>query len=317
MTIFEELSNELLYEMFDYLPFNEIYHAFFGLQKRLNEAIRGYPTSIDLNKVSYEDMLRDGPFQCRSLVVKKVSSEYSERDESSVTFQGTQSIEFSNTNCNTVLSVLNQTSMEELKSIVIDSVNCECKRKNIYGEIWSKIGIAACNKLHYFEVSLPTICGNIKQLSSELSSLECAVVNNVSDEDIFMFLEHTPNLYSLTTRINNFCLNVHLYELNLPKLTYLNIRLKNRGSFKSLAHLLSQCSNLIDFQYQCWSREVDWAMLDPDCWQNLIEQCLPHLLYLTIQFFRHTPSPSAPNIDFRFDKSDYWISRQPDFTVTV
>ena len=317
MTVFEELSTELLYEMFDYLSFNEIYHAFFGLQKRLNEAIRGYPTSIDLNEVSYEDMLRDGPFQCRSLVVKNVSLEYSERDESSITFQGTQSIEFSHTNCNTVLSVLNQTSMEELESIVIDSLNWECQRKNIYGEIWSKIGIAACNELRYLKVSLPTICENIKQLSSELSSLERAVVNNVSDEDIFVFLEHTPSLYSLTTRINNFCSDVHLYELNLPKLTYLNIRLNDHGSFESLAHLLSQCSNLIDFQYQCWSRKVDWEMLDPDSWQDLIEQYLPHLLYLTIQFYRYIPSPSAPDIDFRFDKSDYWISRRPDFTVTV
>ena len=74
---------------------------------------------------------------------------------------------------------------------------------------------------------------------------------------------------------------------------------------------------MIDLEFRCWSTKVDKDMFDPDGWQNLIEECLSHLLYLNIRFYRHTPIISDNNFNDRFVQSDYWINRQPDFDIKV
>ena len=74
---------------------------------------------------------------------------------------------------------------------------------------------------------------------------------------------------------------------------------------------------MIDLEFRCWSTKVDKDMFDPDGWQNLIEECLSHLLYLNIRFYRHTSIISDNNLNDRFVQSDYWINRQPDFDINV
>ena len=103
--------------------------------------IRGYPSSIDLSEVPYENVLINGPFQCRSLVVDRISLEYCETTDPCVTFQGTKSVKFFHTNCETIGSILNRISMEEVESIVIESVKLEKGRTDICQRVWSMIGI--------------------------------------------------------------------------------------------------------------------------------------------------------------------------------
>ena len=80
------------------------------------------------------------------------------------------------------------------------------------------------------------ICEGVSQLSSDLPSIECAICNNISDEEMFLFVYHTSNLRSFTTRISDFCSDVDLSDLNIVQLTHLNIRLENNGLFESLYH---------------------------------------------------------------------------------
>lgn len=317
MTTFEKLSNELLFEIFDYLSFNDIFHAFFDLQKRFDELIRGYPTSIRLTKGSNQSLLANGPFQCRSLAVENISLQCSEKINSYFTFESTKSVEFSRIDCTTVLSIFNQVSMEQLESIIIRSLDREFVTSDILRQIWSIIAVAGSNQLRYLDVSLQTIHEDDVQLSSDLPSLEWAALDKVSDQEMFVFLQHTPNLSSFTARINDFCSDVDLSDLNILKLTHLNLRLDNHGSFEALYVFLSRCSNLIDFEFQCWSTKVDGEMVNLDNWQNLIEEFLVELLYLTIRFYRYTSIETNDTISDQFENSDYWRKRQPDFSITV
>ena len=207
--------------------------------------------------------------------------------------------------------------MQQLESITIKSLNRECQKRNIQQRIWSMIAVVGCNQLRYLNVPLQTICKNRKQLSYDPPSLECATLNNISDKEMFVFLRHTPDLCSLTTRIDDFCSAVDLTDLNFIKLTYLNIRLENKGSFNSLHQFLYRCPNLIDFEFRCWTAKVDWKMTEPDHWQNLITQCLPQFLYLNVRFYRYMTIESDPHPRDQFENSDFWRNRQPDFTITV
>jgi hypothetical protein len=47
---FECFTTELLFKIFDYLSFTDLFLAFFNLQQRINNVIRAYPVRIDLSE---------------------------------------------------------------------------------------------------------------------------------------------------------------------------------------------------------------------------------------------------------------------------
>jgi hypothetical protein len=71
ISCFDELNVDLLLEIFDYLSFNGLIKAFFGLKERLDKVTQVYPARIELSSVSDHNTLRQGLFCCRSLKVSE------------------------------------------------------------------------------------------------------------------------------------------------------------------------------------------------------------------------------------------------------
>ena len=72
VTRFEDLNNDLLLEIFDYLTFNEILTSFYRLKRCLDRCIRLYPAlEMDLDRSLLRRIAGDS-FQCRSLTVSSL-----------------------------------------------------------------------------------------------------------------------------------------------------------------------------------------------------------------------------------------------------
>jgi hypothetical protein len=317
MACFEYLSNDLLFEIFDYLPFNNIFYALFGLQQRLDKVIRAYPAYIHLTTASYHSLLENGPFLCRSLVVSNISLKDFGRDSSYFNFESIRSIKFKDTDYSTILSISDRLPMEQLKSITIKNLNGRCDTENIDQQIWSTIAVAGSNQLRYLHVPLHTICQGVKQLSLCMPSLEYAILKSISGDEMFVFLHHTPKLCSFTASITYFDSDNDMTKLNLARLTYLNLRIEKNASFESLSQFLSACPNLTHLEFRCWTTMVDQETMDPANWQQLIEQYLPHLLHLQVRFFRYTTVEPDGYLENVCKTTDYWRDRQPDFRIEV
>jgi hypothetical protein len=67
---FESLSNELFYELFDYIPSHEILYCFIDLNNRLNKIINSYSLNIDFRRISRTKF----DFVCDHLRPKQVIS---------------------------------------------------------------------------------------------------------------------------------------------------------------------------------------------------------------------------------------------------
>jgi hypothetical protein len=67
---FESLSNELFYELFDYIPSGEILYSFINLNYRLNKIIDSHPLNIDFRGISRTKF----DFVCHHLRPKQVIS---------------------------------------------------------------------------------------------------------------------------------------------------------------------------------------------------------------------------------------------------
>ncbi|CAF0944364.1 unnamed protein product [Adineta steineri] len=296
MTCFEDFSNELLFEIFDYLSFDQILDAFFSLTNRLNQVIRTYPACIDLTKALQRNLRRKGPFQCRSLVVSYASEQFFNKICSNINFQGIRSIELVYNNYSLILSLFHQLPMMQLESITIRDLHVHSYKENFGQGIWSMIATTGLDQLRYLNVPLRIISEDVKQFSFELLSLEHAILKDISDEEMFIFLCHTPNICMFRACMSYFNSDVDVSHLNLPRLTYLDF--------------------LTHFELRCWWYEkIESEMFGPEEWQNLIEQCLPNLLYLQVRFFKYVSPDNETYIEDMFENSDYWRNRQPHFRI--
>ncbi|CAF1158663.1 unnamed protein product [Adineta ricciae] len=316
MTCFEHLCNALLFEVFDYLSFNEIVKGFLGLKERFNQAIRNYPALIDVSKTS-ENILREkGPFQCRTLTMHNdASEEFIYNIGSYINFRSLRAIDFQYINRYSALSILNELPMERLESIEMSRLSGDGHVGSILQRIWSLIAVAGRNQLEYLNVQLGLVCEDEAQLLSDLPSVKRATLTDVSDSELFMFCCRASNLCSLVVSATYFTSNIDMSDLKLFQLTHLSLAIQKRSSAKSLHQFLSKCSNLTDLELRYWYSRVDHEMLDCERWQSLIEQHLQRLSHLSIRILRYISIEPDTYYEDRFEKSEFWSEKEPLFQI--
>jgi hypothetical protein len=92
ISCFDELNVDLLFEIFDYLSFNDLSKAFFGLKEYLDKVIQVYPAKIDLSSVSDHNTLQQGLFCCRSLKVSENDHQKLQMTMSRLVFAALQAV---------------------------------------------------------------------------------------------------------------------------------------------------------------------------------------------------------------------------------
>lgn len=316
VTRFDDLSIDLVLELFDYLEFMQLFQAFFGLQQRIDNAIRSYPACIDLSKAIDGHAFDHDSFMCRSL---KVSSSDNLQQFHMMNLTTLRAVTFEGTTLNTLLCFFKMLPMRQLESIKVTKMNATNDPPDMYQQVWSIIVANGHHHLHYLHVPHQISRWNTTQLAFDLPVLKCVTLEYISTDRMLTFTRHTPNLRRLKTHLYGLDWTENLYTNNsvLHKLNHLTLSLQYLNSLEQLNHLFSMCPHLTHLTLEV-KAEKSRTMIDSTAWQTLIEQYLPALVYLRLRlsvfltYFYERREFQSP-----FDRAQYWLQRRPFFQVTV
>jgi len=318
-TCFDDLSIDLLLEIFDYLSFTELFQAFFGLQQRLDNAIRRYPACMDLSAAIKCSAFHHDSFICRSLTVSSDDLQQFPMINLRVNFATLRAVTFEGITLNTLLCFFELLPMHQLESIKITKINSSNDPANMYHKIWSIIVATSRSHLRYLHVPHQISRWDTTQLSFNLPILEYVTLEYISTDRMLTFMRHTPNLLRLKTHLYglDWTENLYTYDNVLHKLNHLTLSLQYLRSFEQLNHLFSMCPQLTYLILELKTREKNTTMVESTAWQTLIEEYLPGLVYLRLRLSMFlTYLYERRDFQSPFDHAEYWLQRRPSFQVT-
>jgi hypothetical protein len=243
---FEGLSNELIYELFDYLSYHDICHSFWNINQRFQNLIDTHSHYVNLKQCNCRYPL---PRRIRAL---KISARY---QFSLIDFSDIISLHcliLSNLSTSHLLHICNTVSLKELEYVYLSSGDdYHGFDEQQLAEIQEKILLLGELKLTKC-VFRTKLCVDINQLSLQLSSLEYLRIDGCENILIInSLLERMPNLSFLRVSIldrvkmNNINNRYATKNIKNNSLTNLNIRIRNLESPEELISLFSHhCSNL-------------------------------------------------------------------------
>jgi hypothetical protein len=319
-TCFDDLSIDLLLEIFDYLSFTELFQAFFGLQRRFDNAIRGYPACMDLSMAINCNALHHESFMCRSLKVSSDDQQQFCMVHSHINFATLRAVTFETITLTTLLRFIDLLPMQQLEFIKITKINSSNDPAEMYQQVWSIIMATGRNRLRYLHVPQQIGGWDAKQLSFDLPVLEYVTLEYISTDRMLTFMRHTPNLRRLKTHLYglDWGENLYTYDSVLHKLNHLSLNVQYCYSFEQLNHLFGMCPHLTHLILELKAREKTETMIEPTAWQTLIEQYLPGLIYLRLRLSMFvTYLYERRDFQSPFDHAQYWLQRRPFFQVTA
>lgn len=319
VTCFDDLSIDLVLEIFDYLAFTDLFQAFFGVQQRIDNAIRNYPACIDLSKTINSNAFHDGSFVCRSLKVSSDDLQQVDVIGSHVNLTTLQAVTFEGITLNTLLDFFNLLPMHQLESIKITELNPSNDPVDMYQQVWSIIVANGRNRLRYLHVPHQISRCITTQLLLDLTVLKNVTLEYISTDRMLIFTHHTPNLRRLKTHLYGLDWTGNLYTNYsiLYKLNHLTLNLQYLNSFEQLNHLFSICPHLTHLILEL-KAEKSRTMINSTAWQILIEQYLPALVYLRLRLSMFlTYLSERRDLQSTFDHAQYWLQRRPSFQVTI
>ncbi|CAF2408738.1 unnamed protein product [Rotaria sp. Silwood2] len=248
---FEDLSNELIYELFDYLSFHDIIFTFGKLNKRFQNLIDTYSHYVNLQQHT-EDNILPLPQHIHSL---KISTRYQLRfiDLSNIFLL--HCLIISNVSIFDLLHIFNTLSLKELEYIYLGvCTDYHREEHEQLAKVQQTILLLGQSKLKkcVFRMKL---FANIDQLPMNLFSLEYLRIDGCEDVLIVNnLLDRMPNLKSLHVSIlqsfkTNDNKNQYMKQNHKnTSLINLNIRLHDLNLLEELIPLFIQyCSNLNKF----------------------------------------------------------------------
>ncbi|CAF4762685.1 unnamed protein product [Rotaria sp. Silwood1] len=322
ITYFEHLSNELIYEIFDYLDAYDIHKAFSKLNIRFHHLLSfsSFPLKINLSQQS-RTTLEDC---CRNVIIPN------KHRILSLHLHGDSLIDNFFTYCNVDSSfnrlesvILNGLSDYKLLMILFYlnslprlfslTIELEDYYNNI-SDIYQIIFRLPC--LRFYKMSLlDSLETNIFipiSINEKFSTIEHLVLNHDCDlNELTSILSHTPHLRHLT------CQNLvemdeiakNEIQLKLPNLTHVSF-VRCNVEFDGLENFIKKISS----QLQVWYLNTYWktAYLDADRWRRLIKKHIPHLCKFHFNHYMTTDDGDIiPNCEaINQFTSIFWTERQ-------
>jgi hypothetical protein len=316
ITYFEDLSNEVIYEIFESLDFYDVYIAFSNLNQRFENLINSILTiNIDLSSISKSKF----QYYYKQIIIPNQLRIHLIRLTNLFIYR-----EF--------ISLQTKTILTELKTLIIHNIRLEYLEKFlIYLRILPKLSSLSLEPLDEISNStniyrqlfcLPVLkhCQlffNLKQNAhlfpifiNTYSPIEHLVIkNSIRFDQLERLLSFVSNLRYLT------CLNV--FQINdkqnyiqptlLPKLTHFSLKMRHT-TFEQFKRWIKNLIHRIEVLHI--STKYDFAYLDADQWKELITNNLPHLRIFDIQhtYAVHKNNPNRIS-DTEFN-SEFWRKRQ-------
>ncbi|CAF4285507.1 unnamed protein product, partial [Adineta steineri] len=320
----ENFSNEIFYEIFDYLDGCDIHRAFSNLNyhfyQLLNSSLLLYKIkfnfiSDDLFLNNYQHMKSINPHQIFSL---NLSFElYIDKFLSSFNIDSSldhlQSIYLLNIQPNTLLILLkNCIHLPRLLSLNIMSVHQLIDLCQIYLLIFTLPKLKYLKIIsHQFKTPVPLPFATDNQ---QLSMIEHLIIDySITFSELAAILSYTPKVYHLKFwhQDINYPIIQMISSIELSKLTHISMNISYL-EFDEFEIFLSKLpSTLKSFNLVYTERELQY--LDFDVWEQLILQNFPQLEKFYFEFGPYTYDED----EFIFDGcvcdqfiSPFWINRQ-------
>ncbi|CAF1505199.1 unnamed protein product [Adineta ricciae] len=291
-SLFEDLTNEIYYEIFDYLSYNEIISSFFNLNIRFDNLISNYPQHFHLGN----DQII--PKYIRSFKIT-LTSQISLFDPiESSHFCSLRSISLSNLRCDQILGILNTIPSKQLEHIYLGI--CIDDRKANFSKVLSSIQIQVLSLTHYRLKSCQIKDQFSLAISDLLSQYDQLEYLQIKFCENFSFLSEillrTPKLNSLDVSLRES--NQSILTPNQCYLTTLNLRPHSTCSIAELKDFLGQCCshlhNLSVYLYIHRHTRPE-LLVDKDQWTNILP--------IQLKYFRlkSIPNPSIHFYQFGID----------------
>lgn len=324
----EDLCNELVYELFEYLTHVQVYEAFFNLNTRFHHLLTNSnsPINIDLSSLSKsvwkrynEDIIECNMNRIRMFCISDtfmydcvVSSL-----KRLLTFNRIECLILENIQFEYLENLLDQPfSLSHLSSLVITS-NDVSNRAKIYGQIFRLPALKYCRlflKGWNTNGSLPTCV-------DEYSPIERLVITNFVDlhefDSLLSYLPHlrriSLDLYANYQKIRS----TQRCPFVCKQLTHISLRLSYSIKFDIFEEVIRELFPMVEVLHLTLPCYFDRLYANAHKWEQLI---LSHLSYLRI-FDIQCCLPAAYDVTpLRVDAlinqftTSFWTARQWSFT---
>lgn len=317
-TCFEDLSNEIVYEIFEYLDFCYTYQTFSQLNHRYYHLIHHSTVSVKLvlppmSRKIFQNFSKD------FLVINqhRIHSIYSTNpflfDLSPSPFRylfqflQLHTLILENFESNHLSNLLSQlVVLPNLSSLIIKPFNSIQHQDRLYQQIFRLPSLQYCQVSFHEQStirSLP-ICTNQYSRIKRLTLLDCCQINNV-----LILLTYLPELRRLSCQQLKqsiyFQYNRDLIKLNY--LTHLSLRTAD-VTLMDLEMFLSKFTHQIQVFRFSTGLTSNPIYVDANRWETIIRIHLPYLRIFDIQI--HLPSHLYPLLSINQFRSSFWFERK-------
>jgi hypothetical protein len=328
ITQLEHLSNEILYEIFEYLDICFIYNIFSNLNIRFEYLLKYSSIPIKLNlswtskltfKHYYEHIIVPNLSRIISLhipnplVIKSFLSSFS----IDTLFTRLESLNFGRTNSNDIISLLNNLKLlPRLFSLSININDPSYSINNIYQLITTLPVLKYCKISSENGEPIFSLPIHPRQNKEKESSIEHLIINGICQlYQLDAILSYTPRLTHLSChslQIDNNKMPEPTIMINLRKL-YIDL-----GSIPFNLFKLFLCKVSSQLEILRISANYQKSYLDANEWQQLISYHLPNLRIFDIQFKSELCNNHDKSIEYdklieKFN-SKFWFERNWFFT---
>ncbi|CAF1320004.1 unnamed protein product [Adineta ricciae] len=319
VTRFEDLANEIIYEIFDYLDSYHVHKAFFRLNYRFQSFLieSNLPLRINIPLMSpstfhryNDDIIQPNIQQIHSIHV----SHYFMYDEQTLpltqmTFLRSLVIEKIESRC--LQNLANQLILlSHLSSLSIMTIDTVKDKIGIYEQIFRLPSLRYCKlsleNPRYQSYDVPSIHLN------EQSSIEHLVIDHqIKYIQLNSFLPYVPRLRHLSLHLSSdyeySLINVPCHVLN--NLTHLSLKSTYKLRFETLERILINHFSLVEVL----RLSVSLTTLDANKWKQLISTHLSKLRIFDVRFIFYSYD-NAENVAYEEQvtqfQSSFWIERQ-------
>ncbi|UJR14501.1 hypothetical protein I4U23_001497 [Adineta vaga] len=289
-TCFEDLSNELFYEIFDYFDICYTYETFAQLNNRFYQLIHYSTIPLAFNF----SLLSKKTFQhrCNSIVqpnIHRIQSlclshhllidEFFKRISFNSTFIRFETLILYNVKSDNLVDILtNLISLPRLSSLTITTIDEIRSRDFIY------FLIIPLSSLKYCKLSIETWNQDyiISLTNIQYSSLEYLIIESTCNlNELLEILAFTPQLKYLSCKIslsNNTLSEISIIPMNLVQLHF-QLEMTSFDEFEWFI-----CSFRHQFQVLSVSTKSDLEYLYADRWEQLIRSQMPCLQRFYLQY---------------------------------
>jgi len=293
ITVFENLSNELIYEIFEFLDLHHAFQTFYNLNKRFQNLFihLNLPIKINISSISKSTFQHYLEYvitpHAKQIISLRLSNPFSGNMFSSFTeLTNLKTLVIHNIKSTYVEDVIYNLSFLRVLSLTITSVGYIENQDVMYKNIFN------LPRLKYCQLLIETTKGtySLPNPTHRFSSIEHLVINNqVWLHHLDSLLLYVPQLRRLSLgKLSTYGpLQRRTKSVRLNYLTNVSLKLNsiNFANFESLAKdLFRQIQTL---RITIYSNGSEKQYLDANRWERLISTVLPNLRIFDFQ--QHYP----------------------------